>query len=124
MRYPLLLETENLGIAGLGVGIAVVDVCKKSPRRRYSNPRCRHSNPRCRYNSSRCRHSYPRCRCSNPDETGEGGGGLQGKRGLAISHVSCLNSGWSAREFGDTRSHKERTSPPRPTPGMGQGGAM
>ena len=54
----------------------------------------------------------------------KGGGGLQGKRGLAISHVSCLNSGWSAREFGDTRSHKERTSPPRPTPGMGQGGAM
>ena len=40
------------------------------------------------------------------DDAGRGGRG-----GVAISHVRRFEAGWRAREFEDTRSHKEREAP-------------
>ena len=121
----------GVDVAILGVDIAILGIDIANLRRqekrggatrggggRHSGPRCRHSSPRCRYSNPRCRHSNPWCRHSNPrsshskpEEAREKGRRYRGREEGEVSRVRRLEAGWTAREFGGIKNHRERGTP-------------
>ena len=81
------------------------------PRCRHSSSRCRYSNPRCRHSNPRCRYSSPRCRHSKPEEAREKGRRYRRREEGEVSRVRRLEAGWSAREFGGTKTYRGRGTP-------------
>ena len=64
-----------------------------------------------RHSGPRCRHSSPRCRHSKSEEAREKGRRYRGMEEGEVSSVRRLEAGWSACEFGGTKSHRGRGTP-------------